>query len=493
MFLEFHDDDATNVPFKQDFGDDKAERAKAIVMLLLKIYNNPDCDFNAECNDAKVLEVTQEDFDVSGIMSSVKKKHQDQLVTVYSGELKDDQNINELLAISQKLQAPYLTYLADMYMRDRIYANVQSIANGQSPKNLEPAEWVAKNKHCIEVIKKMGDSSKETIQMAVTSFYHRIVPKLMLNSSQRIQDSLQQTVAFMLSQVEFVHNLANDKETTCPFQADACIAFNEVKQTENVADTLSGDDDDDDGDDDDDDEQKAAFEDHFGNVKEKLEKEQLANLVTKIEGGRPDLRTFVERFKDFKGEMNKKYDKDAPKQYPRKNRFCSFMDRRKDAEQKEMANEHIFFEPPANCNTFPEHKNGHVPLWFFDSSKTSIIPHIGYHKDLKSKDAAKGLNRQPSEQNITSGSACAGAMLLLSFHVEAVNEIRCYMYLNGQVARFFADDITELLPRYFVDSEENKAYLAGDDVKQAVSKIKSKLRDVKFEAFLDAYGYAKNK
>merc|ERR1712212_1415353 len=163
------------------------------------------------------------------------------------------------------------------------------------------------------------------------------------------------------------------------------------------------------------------------------------------------------------------------------------MDRRKDAEQKEVANEHIFFEPASNCNKFPQHKSGHVPLWFFDSSKTSIIPSIGYHKEITDKATANKAAGQPSEQNITSGSACAGAMMLLSFHVEAENEIRCYMYLNGQVARFFADDIVDLLPRYFADSEENKAYLAGDEIKQAVVVIKKKLRDIKFEAFLKEY------
>merc|ERR1712087_557520 len=185
-------------------------------------------------------------------------------------------------------------------------------------------------------------------------------------------------------------------------------------------------------------------------------------------------------FKDFKGDINKKY-KDAAKNYPSKNRFCSFMDRRKDAEQKEVANEHIFFEPASNCDKFPQHKSGHVPLWFFDSSKTSIIPSIGYHKEITDQAAASKaatLNRQPSEQNITSGSACAGAMMLLSFHVEAANEIRCYMYLNGQVARFFADDIVDLLPRYFADSEENKAYLAGEDVKAAVANIEGEQTSV---------------
>merc|ERR1712087_256034 len=222
--------------------------------------------------------------------------------------------------------------------------------------------------------------------------------------------------------------------------------------------------------------------DHFGDVKKKLKEEKLASKLTQLEpAGRPDARVFAASFKEFQGEIKKKYakEKGAAKNYPHKSRFCSFMDRRK-PDQKEMANEHIFFEPAANCNALPQHPNGHVPLWFFDSSATSIIPSIGYHKEMGKKDVAKAnmIGRAPSEKNITSGSACAGAMLLLSFHVEAANEIRCYMYLNGQVARFFADDIVDLLPRYFADSEENKAYLAGEDVKAAVANIEGEQTSV---------------
>merc|ERR1719203_840366 len=115
--------------------------------------------------------------------------------------MKDDAAINHLLAVSAKLQAPYMTYLADMYTRDCI------AVHSKSKKSLIPAEWVKTNKHC-EQLANVDKTSRDKVQHAVSSFFHRIVPKLMLNAQSKIQDSLYQTAEYILAQVEFVHNMA---------------------------------------------------------------------------------------------------------------------------------------------------------------------------------------------------------------------------------------------------------------------------------------------
>lgn len=57
-------------------------------------------------------------------------------------------------------------------------------------------------------------------------------------------------------QVEFVTNLARSDSLSCPFQVDACIAYNNAKMMQNLS-VAKGVEDDDDDDEDDGDEQKA--------------------------------------------------------------------------------------------------------------------------------------------------------------------------------------------------------------------------------------------
>jgi len=46
-----------------------------------------------------------------------------------------------------------------------------------------------------------------------------------------------------------------------------------------------------------------------------------------------------------------------------------------------------------------------------------------------------------------------GQMCVFSFHVMSVDEIRCYMFYNGQCLRFYPNDIFNIIPELFVDSK----------------------------------------
>ena len=106
---------------------------------------------------------------------------------------------------------------------------------------------------------------------------------------------------------------------------------------------------------------------------------------------------------------------------------------------------------------------------------------------MSAKDPTQGMSKDLSKQNINSGFGAKGALLCLSFHVLASDQIKCYMYLNGQVSRFMADDIIQVLPRYFVENDENKKWIKSTQARDLVNRVKKRLVDKKFDAFLNEY------
>ena len=152
------------------------------------------------------------------------------------------------------------------------------------------------------------------------------------------------------------------------------------------------------------------------------------------------------------------------------------------------SDELIIFEPPNDSNTFP--KEQAQPMFYFDMSRRCVIPNIGYNNGqsadayVDTDDHKEKLEQQP----ITSQSNCNGAMIMLSFHVESTDEIRCYFYTNGQFLRFMPSDIINLFPSFF-DKEvgDNKTFAESDLAKKLVEDMNQNLRDVNFEAFLKKY------
>ena len=157
------------------------------------------------------------------------------------------------------------------------------------------------------------------------------------------------------------------------------------------------------------------------------------------------------------------------KTYPHRRRFCAFVDRRKgEFETDELT----FFEPPKNCDTFPEGE--YVQLWYLDSTKTCILPDEGY-------DAGRGKGKA-----ITSASRLDN-MLTFSFHADAEDSIRCYMYFYGAMMRFMPQDCIAVLPRFFHEGfGGNKKWPASYAAKALVDKMQSLLVDAKFEVFYES-------
>lgn len=112
-------------------------------------------------------------------------------------------------------------------------------------KDLTIPLWAQENKHIEELKnmkgvvkelkvdgKKLGgkDSTGKTVTIetpgdlvchATKSYLHRVAPKLILTVAKKIKGDLKSTAEFILSTTEFVANLANSAQATCPFQYDA--------------------------------------------------------------------------------------------------------------------------------------------------------------------------------------------------------------------------------------------------------------------------------
>lgn len=86
-------------------------------------------------------------------------------------------------------------------------------------------------------------------------------------------------------------------------------------------------------------------------------------------------------------------------------------------------------------------------------------------------------------QNINIHSHCKGALQVFCFHVMSVEEIRCYMHINGQMCRFFPEDIKHVLPNFYVETEENKEFIESKRIDQMIKFMTPKLRDIRFETF----------
>ena len=163
-------------------------------------------------------------------------------------------------------------------------------------------------------------------------------------------------------------------------------------------------------------------------------------------------RAFVSQFEDFVSQFGS----------PHKSRVCAIVDRRDDTL--------TLFKPPANCCSFPGGDCGHVQLWYFDASRTCILPDPGYK-------AGTGLGKALT-------ATTAGTMTF-SFHVEFEDEIRCYMFVNGGMMRFLPRDIIDVMPIFFDKTHKNAEWATSEEAAELVQAMTHQLTDLRFQTFLN--------
>ena len=57
--------------------------------------------------------------------------------------------------------------------------------------------------------------------------------------------------------------------------------------------------------------------------------------------------------------------------------------------------------------------------------------------------------------------------MIFSFHIDAEDEISCYLWYQGQCIRFLPDDIDTVLPEIFVSSLENHKFITRRQQKKS--------------------------
>ena len=152
------------------------------------------------------------------------------------------------------------------------------------------------------------------------------------------------------------------------------------------------------------------------------------------------------------------------------------------------------YEPPLNCRHIP---NDAVPEWYHNSSRTCLLPNMAYGDGLEAergpiKENNGGFTKEKfANANIGSLSPCKGAFLTFSFHVKAVDEVKCYLYWNGQIIRFMPTDIGTVLPKIFsmdwCNGENAKWLEDSKGFDELVQEMNAVIKDLHFEGFKTAF------
>merc|ERR1719245_1840944 len=172
----------------------------------------------------------------------------------------------------------------------------------------------------------------------------------------------------------------------------------------------------------------------------------------------------MEGFRQFRKELSDKDDT-----YPQHGRFNVIIDRRDCYTKSNDTDPLIMFDPPNDCNSIPHQ---HLAEKYFDLSRICLIPRSGY----------KPWNeRNGNDKAIDSTTAAQGQIMTLSYHSWASDEIKCYLYWQGQCHRFYPEDISKLLPNIFNMNKGNKGFIESDELNPLLNRMK--IQDTKFENF----------
>lgn len=202
----------------------------------------------------------------------------------------------------------------------------------------------------------------------------------------------------------------------------------------------------------------------IGDIKERLVHEKCLFVENEIlstakmpSGTFP--RELNSAFKSFFEQLNKKYNDDDYKcnnnsfeNDPHLRRICIIIDRR-NSKQNDML---YVFEPPANVNTV---HSKHLPESYFNASRECILPGIGYNEGKQDYSSVLDHKGLPNCKTLHVGSGLGGYQFTLSFHIESVDEIKCYLFFQGWISRFLPQDMIDVWPLWFVENKVNCGFV----------------------------------
>eukprot|EP01083_Nonionella_stella_P129181 391795_1 len=463
-----------NFPFKKPPANDE-ERLKFIYDLIKRCMADPDTKFGSsgripDFKSKELFTVTKEDRE------EVRAIYEAQCAKLYNNTWEADNGFLTILAIGKKHSFDYLLHLVDDFTRWRI----------QYPdKTDHTSQWAEGHPHfkqLLNISQTIGNKSikyKELATGAVDSFSKRVCPKLQLQPMSKIDDDLETIVYYIKEAVNWVWSLATkrevkEKQLICPFQVDFCIAVGapvSAESKEQMKPDEDPDEEDDDEDDDDDDDPKEddpkddeKWNDVVAGIKERLD----ANHLKYSKGERPqaeESRIFPDIYKKFEDEH--KLEDSGNAAYLHKKRLIAMIDRRTSKKDVNKPDEIWMYEPPADCQNIT---NDTVPEWYINSSATCLCP------------------KSDTRASFGATTHCKRGTLTLSFHVKEERIIKCYLFWNGQMMRFFPDDIKSVLPGLFNPKKQGKRDKAEEELLDAMIKeMKEKLVDEEFDEFVSSY------
>jgi len=450
-------------------GDD---RLAEIFEILKECYQDP----NAFKSIQRQLSVKQQDFTVTKEdIERTKNLLKQQAPSIYE-TAQNDSSLMCMMAVTHNMQNNYIQYLVDMFTREKLYVGYRARTGG-AKSQYDCAQFKDQNPHMKELHNFSADNiqkeivdniKKETVSTlavaGIKSFCHRVAPKLMFCSHGLIKFPLRIVVQYIEQTIMFVHVQATKVKKTCPFQYDSVFAFEEFIAKEEDQDEDDDDEDDEDGDGNDDPSSFGAAKSQLPDIKKGLTTTKLTFKSTewgKIDGR--NYRPLGDAFKELK-------DSAAEKDFPQFNRFCSVLDLRNDPEKEEKADDkdNLFvFQPEESSRKIYKKASA---LNYFHNARKSVIPCLD-PKDGNKEAALNALSQGPQ--------------LMLSFHVEAEDSMRCYLFINGQCTRFLPEDLKLLLPVFFdPNTADNKDFEDSEEMDEIITALNGKLRDDQFQTFL---------
>ena len=410
------------------------------------------------------------------IIIDTDKKTQKECHKLYSSQCpllyKDEDVLKRCFSISIKNNRyPFLINLVDSFLRDKAIYQRENIAK---QKDLNMVKWRDKSKY-LRAINKEQKKMADTLASGVDTYLRRGCTSWDYGPSKlaKIQDSIRDISYYILMMSNFVQQLINSHNTT-PFQIDFAIAINKVKTikfgTSPVLDDLS---DDSDPDSSDEDENDQKFVDNVGNVESKLKENKLPFYTFEMEKDLSDIfgvtRLVDNAFNTFKEKMKN------PKDYPQRKRFCMFIDRRQSDKKKK--DKLTIYDVPSTCNEIP---SDNVPEWYFNASKTCIIP----------SEVDNNNGKMINKNIIRADSGINGQVITLSFCVEAEDIIKVYMFWMGRYTRIYPEDLGLILPEIFDMSANNNKKFTEKERNEVYSKLK--IQDLDYESFYNQATYKKH-
>eukprot|EP01083_Nonionella_stella_P081982 226150_1 len=384
--------------------------------------------------------------------------YQEQCPLIYQNE----NALKRCFSISmQNHSYPFFTYLTDSYLRDK------ALYRYQNNEDLPTIKWRKISKYLQKIDKKRNEIT-DVFLSGIESFFRRCCCPWFFGPAQiaRIEDSIGDISSYILLSSKFVQTLLMDDASATafgPFQLDVSIAFRKTKPV-----ALASNDpdfsDDSSADSDSEDESKEFEMDHIGDVERRLSANKLPfysfQMTRNISETAQVLRHVCTAFNAFKARSHKKEE-----HYPQRNRFCMFIDRRK----KNKPDTVTIFDPPQSCCNIPRR---HVPEWYFNASKTCIIP---------------GESTHDKQGTITSDSQVFGQLMTVSFRVEASDNVKVYLYWMGRYMRIYPHDLPHMFANIFDMTCSDNAQWNANQQNGVFQQMK--FPDPGFEAFYNQVSY----